>query len=610
MNGKASAGFRASRPLFASAARDWIENETPQLLQPPAQKTLECWEQTQQASPQALWLPILRMLRQARTLDAEYDFCALYLGLAPNDGPFRLRLAEIAFLRGDSREAEELLSSFPQSHPLWRSACLLRLKTGLLPLTNGQLESLSLGLLDDGDWGADHADLVRALCAERRGDHAKKFLAQWIERWSLRPDKAFEIALLLFECGDHKGARSIFQPIWGISHMIGTFDGHIPAYGPQQASSIKEKISKARSAEHSVPHCRLSDVPLPALMPSIMLVTFDQLDFPNDLAFHFQQSAKAAGIELDLYADTALCHAHELKCSDLHVSERIEVFAQALRDRRPQIVILDCCFPLTLRGLNPEIMFRLRRELGFKLVIMLRDAHSDAILNPQAWAPACDSIFSFDPASPLFDLDIPHVKEKALFLPVPVLHSAMMVQQPKTHDLLFLGATNFALRKMLLSVLMTEDFPFTGIIGADRKRLAPDMPSYAGLLASSRAVLNVSAHSRSDKLITGRVWEAAGARALLIEQEYQGTAQLFVPYRHYLPWSNLTEIIHYGFFIRDNPELIQEMACDAHHWALSHFGPQRLWAHLLNHALRPDNKPGDADFELAQAWHLVTFGAE
>jgi hypothetical protein len=116
-------------------------------------------------------------------------------------------------------------------------------------------------------------------------------------------------------------------------------------------------------------------------------------------------------------------------------------------------------------------------------------------------------------------------------------------------------------------------------------------------------VLNVSRHGPGQHLVTGRVWETVAAGALLIEQDNPATAHYFVPYRHYLPWRSIEEIVHLAHFIERRPDAIARIAGDAHAWASARYGADRFWSTLLDHALRPlPPGHGEAAREAARSW--------
>ena len=179
---------------------------------------------------------------------------------------------------------------------------------------------------------------------------------------------------------------------------------------------------------------------------------------------------------------------------------------------------------------------------------------------------------------------------KVIVLPVMAMHQTSGRAAQPDHGMLFMGSTNFLGRQALLAVLQSEDFEFSAITGEARSREAPHMAAYMELLRRARAVLNIAAHSAEDFLVTGRVWETISIGGVLVEQSNPATNCFFTPYRHYLPWRNLEDIVHLDQFIRDHPDQAARIAGEAHGWAQSHYGVKRCWSSLLGHATRDDEE--------------------
>ncbi|RAU20799.1 hypothetical protein CU669_16120 [Paramagnetospirillum kuznetsovii] len=128
------------------------------------------------------------------------------------------------------------------------------------------------------------------------------------------------------------------------------------------------------------------------------------------------------------------------------------------------------------------------------------------------------------------------------------------------------------------------------------------------MLTGASAILNISAHSPKDHLITGRVWETLAAGALLVEQDNPSTAKFFPPYRHYLPWTNVEDIVHIAKFIKRRPDLARRVADEGHAWAKRHYGVTAFWTALLGHALRPRSEADMAgELQAAQDWFATLF---
>ncbi|CAA7627497.1 glycosyltransferase [Magnetospirillum sp. SS-4] len=602
----------AASSVIAPVAAGWVLDEVPEPLQPVCLGWIDAWRGKAGLSPLNLWLPLAQTLRRYGCLDAEVDLCRLALSLSPDLAPVRLLLTESLIAIGEDAEARLILSEIarPPAARLEALGLLAR-----LPEQDGHLDELEALLLESGEWSGHHAGLARRLMAAGQTERAAAFLAAWMRRWPVAPAAAADIAGLALLCGDAATARRLFTSVWPrpgneMVKVFGNFPGSVPPYDDAVESGLLRRIDHAfRLDEDRLARLPPGDFgPVPA-DATVMLVSFPHGALPNDMAEHLAGTAAAAGVTLDLHLDAALATPDECRRPDGFVRGRIEAFAAHLAAARPAVVIVDCCGPLGFRGLNPAVMADLKERFGFHLVCLMRDAHSYALPGLRAWLPACDSMLLFDPASPLLDPRLAPANAKAIVLPVPALHGPFLERPPRGGHLLFIGAANFAVRQAVLSVLLTEDIPVTAIIGKHLAAERPDTAAYARRLAGAGAVVNVSAHTPSEHLVTGRVWETIAAGALLIEQDNDAVARFFTPWRHYLPWTDVADIVQIVRLMGRRPEAARRVAEDGHAWAARHYHAQAFWTALIGHALRPDrDRDAAGDLRAARAWHEVFIG--
>ena len=277
--------------------------------------------------------------------------------------------------------------------------------------------------------------------------------------------------------------------------------------------------------------------------------------------------------------------AADFKGTDEEVAARVEAFVAEVERLRPEVLIIDCFPYLALRGINPGFIAGLKARLGFRLVCFMRDAHKDVVLLLDYWLPHCDMMMVGDPLSPVFSPDRAPGNRKVTVIPLPILFPPFLDHGERDFGLTFVGSVYLSVRYMLLSVLMTEEIGFTAVYGPRQAIETPDAAAYARFLGRSRATLNISVHAFSQghsiHLVTGRVWEAIAAGTLLVEQDNPATAMIFTPYRHYLPWTTVEDIVHIARFIERRPDLAARIAEGAHAWAMRHYSSKRFWANVL-----------------------------
>ncbi|WP_172822796.1 glycosyltransferase [Paramagnetospirillum marisnigri] len=589
----------AERTLHAAVIAGWIEDQAPEPLQAALFDLLDTWQADGTRPIPDLWSTVAALLREQGCRDAELACWRALSGLLPSEPSIRVRLAEIHQLRGEDAEARALLADIPPGHPARPSALLLRLDLAATP--TDEVEACIAELLPilaaAPAWQGTHHRLIRALVARGRTDAARAFLADWVTAHPAdQGGLLLELGWLAMHAGDAALARSQFKRLWAkddpdIRAVAGRFDGTVPPYTPEMEQAIRARIDAA----FALPDADLARLNLPqAPLPSqrVLFVGFDRLTFPNDLAEHVRRSADAAGVALDLYLDSAIVYPAETRCDDDTVRRRVEAFEAEVERRRPEVVALDCAYMPTLRGLAPARMRDLADRLGFRLVCMMRDAMEPTLAFLEAWGAVADTMVIFDPGSAVLRPEHSHLHARIVVAVLPAQHLERG-EGERDLGLLFLGSNTYGVRNMLLSVLLTEDIPFTAITGEVRAAQVPDLDAYAGLLRRARAVLNVAAHSRTEFLITGRVFEAMACGAVLIEQDNAATAALFTPWRHYLPWTNVDDIVQLCRFVERNPDVARRMAAEARSWLDRHYDCRRFWSAVLNQSPLPNPPPAE-----------------
>ena len=181
----------------------------------------------------------------------------------------------------------------------------------------------------------------------------------------------------------------------------------------------------------------------------------------------------------------------------------------------------------------------------------------------------------------MFEAGNADLAAKTLIIPVPAA-PLPETQQPPRHGLTFIGGLGQIHRPILIGGLLTAGIDFTAVIGEMRRRRAPDLESYAALLADSRAVLNIAVHHQDQRLITGRIWETIAAGGLLLEQAGSGITTFFTPYRHYLPWGGIADIVQACRFLERHDDLRRAMIASARDWSARHYAPDKVWQALMS----------------------------
>jgi hypothetical protein len=541
-------------------------------------------------SPFQLWKPLLEWLVYYGSFDLGLEILAALIKVEPTDIFLQLLCADLDHRTGRNERALRRLMKISGSPPVQLEVARLR---SLIDPKPAVLDYYLDLLVATGPWSQRyHGEFFNRLLG--RGDKARseKLYKLWTSRFEIGAESlegVGEAALQLKEYGVAKQIFAYLHP-WlnqNADQLVGRFDQPIPPYTADIERDLVARIEQAFFEEPLVPdHYKTPQSAPLDLKTRVLFVSFDAGGMENDLAAHFAQSAALAGIELTVHLDSALCWPFSFPATDQMISHQIALFTEKLDHMRPDVVIFDC-LGAPQRSLTPDMLTRLRDRFGFRLICMMRDSHIGAQNTVKTWLPICDSLVVFDPHSIGLIAHLPHAQAKVIALPVPAMNGPYLARPGRTRGVVFVGALGFKPRLPVLAELAGLPIDFEAIVGARRNELVPNMAAYAGLLTQARAVLNFARHGTDVFLVTGRVWESIAAGALLIEQENPITAELFKPYRHYLPWRNVTDIAHIAQFIVARPDLAQRIADEAHAFAGKHYNAQSFWCRLLAHALRP-----------------------
>ncbi|CAA7615576.1 glycosyltransferase [Magnetospirillum sp. SS-4] len=574
-----------NRGIEADSARAWIAAAAPPDMAASLGASVGEWAEGN-LPVFALWRFLGRRLGSAGLLDPARDAARRAVAAADGDPLPLAELARLDFAAGDDTAARALAERVPAGHPSRLDARLLLAEMSDRPDTGLAAEIAGL-LHARPDWGDAH-ELWHRLLRRHGLEDAAGFLMGWMKACGAGPTPLMHMAQILLEGGHADQAAPILANLWranedSLGPVIGRHHAAIPP-DPAAEADLRHRIEAAQA----LPEDGLPIHPLPTppsrLPERVLYVGPDQTgtspSFPNDLAQHLGDAARAAGGSMAHYADPAITGPDRPRMTDAARAGRIAAFIDHLRRTRPQVVILDCCWSPMRGDIDPAALAAVKAETGLSLLCLFRDAQEPSISLIRHWAALADGLILPDPFSPVFDAANADLAAKALVIPIPAPFGPEPPPQPR-HGLLFIGGLGQFHRPILVGALTETGIDFTAILGTRRRELAPDLAAYAALLADSRAVLNIAVHHRDQRLITGRVWETIAAGGLLLEQTGSATPRFFQPYRHYLPWSDMADIVHACRMLAANDDLRRTIIASARDWSARHYAPARVWGALM-----------------------------
>jgi len=96
--------------------------------------------------------------------------------------------------------------------------------------------------------------------------------------------------------------------------------------------------------------------------------------------------------------------------------------------------------------------------------------------------------------------------------------------------------------------------PMKAIMHGREKATAPDFEGYLKFLTDALMIFNTGHMYPTMSCVTGRVFEAIYAQALLFEEVESDINDFFVPFVHYIPYSNIHELVQLAQFFILHPD--------------------------------------------------------
>jgi len=109
------------------------------------------------------------------------------------------------------------------------------------------------------------------------------------------------------------------------------------------------------------------------------------------------------------------------------------------------------------------------------------------------------------------------------------------------------------------------------------KSKAPDFAGYLKFLTDALMVFNTGYMHPTMSCVTFRVFEAINAQALLFEEVDSDINDFFVPFVHYIPYSNIHELVQLAQFFIVHPDKAASIAQAAHAWLRSQITFADFW---------------------------------
>jgi len=298
----------------------------------------------------------------------------------------------------------------------------------------------------------------------------------------------------------------------------------------------------------------------------------------NDIADVLEYSANAQGF--DVYrsqaTDLLICSP---SITGTQVSNALALLDQEMERFKPDILLVDSNFVGQANSLQP-VHLAVYRARGVKVAGVMGDLYDTRPNLLDHWGPGCDVMIYFNSCTSHAGATM--YRDKAMYWPgLPFEESLFQPLAPadRSIDLCIIGSLNRG-REYYARIMEGSGFPGLYLIHDRTAEKALPISEYRAHLCRSRMVFNNGTISANQRILTGRVFEAIYAGALLLEESGNDIDQLYVPWVHYLPFANVHQLTALAQYIQAREDVRQAMAGRALAWTKAHFAPADFWQHM------------------------------
>jgi len=316
----------------------------------------------------------------------------------------------------------------------------------------------------------------------------------------------------------------------------------------------------------------------------------------HELGVFIETSAKAVGLETVFFPADPFLNPTAIQ-PDQQYSE-LDRLGRTILSLKPDLVIFDdlCNQEPPEEYITPEVyknVFRaLKEQHPFKLVSLYPDSWMTKSWFTMEFASSfLDVVWPLNFSPPASGAEIPGVKTFWAPIPYP---EALFRPGPAGKDIgaAFVGSLfdYNSPRGIWLTLLKSRGIPcqlFLSTHTTSGSRAGASPEEYAAFMSRLRISVNFSARATGRKIMTGRAWESIIARALLLEEDNEEIQRFFVPFVHYIPFTNIDELQAYLGYFERHEDARRAVAERAYEWFLQLFSKDRIWRDLISAATDP-----------------------
>jgi len=295
----------------------------------------------------------------------------------------------------------------------------------------------------------------------------------------------------------------------------------------------------------------------------------------SDFYYHLSRSSVQQGFDVRCF------NADEVQYESTAVPQRpartrplkdaLDDLTAFLDGFRPDVVVTDGSYLSTGQSLAPSYWEASKATFGFKLLIFIADAHDE---NSMAafWHDCAHLIGTFHgEAIELID------KHKTITLPTfPIDETAFDAEIAKDIYVSFVGS-DVRRRREWMEPLIVAGIETTLRLHDRTKAKAPDYDEYYRLIKRSKLIFNNGYANAYINVTTGRFFEGILAKTLVLQQNGAPCDQYFVPFVHYIPVTNIDQLIAFSRFFLKNEAWRQKITNAARGFWDQHYATKLNW---------------------------------
>ncbi len=297
----------------------------------------------------------------------------------------------------------------------------------------------------------------------------------------------------------------------------------------------------------------------------------------TDIPDGYENSARALGHDVRrLMVTNDLIYDLSRERSGETLNAALAAFDLELARFRPDLVVMDGNFIGHHGTIRPE-HFAERQAWDYRLMVVIPDVYDTQPNFFDYWAREADLVVYLNRKTT--HIATSQWSSRGLYWPgVPLAPDTFAPFAPdhKDADICLLGTLNRG-----REVFQTY-FEGAGLTGHYRLHNRTDhvlaTDDYRRLTARSRMVINTGVISANHRIVTLRVFESVLAQAVLLDESGSEINQLFQPFVHYLPFSNVHQAIKLAQYMIRHEDRRRAMARRASEWYHRYFAGDRFWA--------------------------------